>query len=513
MVPLLLVAACGFPGGDEFVSSGVTWDPENVVVASGALYLRLPTAGAVVRIAPGEEAKRLDLGEGRVTRVSGSPDGSRIVAFLEQYKCVFDEDDDVQHVDNVEDCPPDSLVVETSLKVINGTDVADTLPVAGTYNAIAFSDDGSYGIAYVDFEQNIVVDGVLNLTGVVALDLNTGARTVVPVGFAADRVLFTNEGGASTTKAVVLSRNEVAVVDLVAQPPSVEVTFPLTLDPDDPVEPTSVDLTPDGRYALISTLGSSDLYALDLEQHAINIVELAESPADLQVWDAHDRTVLVYSNRPVVELLDHTFFDVESFDLDESMTDVVLSGDNAVLFSTGNQHDLYRFDFSDQDVIEYRLQNPAVSVHVAPTGEYALALTRAEGSSGQGVDALYDLNPGMEIIDLRSDDSEAFLLEGQGLGVAYSSDESSLAALVLQEDIDYLYRLDLYTRDAREIELSAPPVAIGSLPDGTFWITHDAGLGLVTFLDSEGDVVSEVGGFATLGFFDPIEVIDEEETP
>jgi hypothetical protein len=280
------------------------------------------------------------------------------------------------------------------------------------------------------------------------------------------------------------------------------------------VTPSSVDLTPDGRYALISTVGSPDLYALDLEQHAINLVELAGVPAKLAVSDAHDRTVLVYRSRPVVELLDHQFFDVETFELDEGMDSIALAGANAVLYGTDSQHDLYRFDFENEDVIEYRLQNPAVSVHVSPNEDFALALTRAEGGFGNDVDALYDQHPGMEIVDLNGDESEAFLLEGQGLDVAFASDETNLSALVLQEGVDYLYRLEMYTRVAEEITLAAPPIAIGTMPNGNFYITHDSPLGLVSFLNpSTGLVEEEIGGFAAVGLFDPIEITTDGGAP
>jgi hypothetical protein len=140
-----------------------------------------------------------------------------------------------------------------------------------------------------------------------------------------------------------------------------------------------------------------------------------------------------------------------------------------------------------------------------------VALTRPEGNfGGMDVDSLYDQHPGMEIVDLRSDESEPFLLEGQGLGVAFASDDALLNALVLQQGVDYLYRLDLYTRQSEELELAAPPVAIGTMPDGRFFITHDRPLGLVSFLDPATGEVVEVGGFAAVGVNDLIELIEEE---
>jgi hypothetical protein len=129
------------------------------------------------------------------------------------------------------------------------------------------------------------------------------------------------------------------------------------------------------------------------------------------------------------------------------------------------------------------------------------------------VDAIYDNNPGMEVIDLRTDDTTPFLLEGEGLGVAFVADDTHLQLLVLQRGVDYLYRLELYTRQEAKIELSAPPVAIGSMPDGRFFVTHDAPLGLVSFIDPSSGEVREIGGFATLGLGDDIHLVAEEVTP
>jgi hypothetical protein len=218
--------------------------------------------------------------------------------------------------------------------------------------------------------------------------------------------------------------------------------------------------------------------------------------------------VFVYGGEPVVELMDHRFFDVDRIPLDEPMDHIALTPDTAVLYGTGNQHDVYRVDLESGNVTEYRLQNPTVRLELAPTNEFAVALTRAEGGGGDGVDALYDEHPGMEIVDLRSDETTPFVLEGLGLGVAFSAGDTTLNALVLQDGIDYLYRLDLYTLEAEEIEVSAPPVEIGEMPDGRFYVTHDRALGLVSFLDPDTGRIVEVSGFATLGLADPIELVE-----
>ncbi|MBX2803153.1 MAG: hypothetical protein KTR31_36065 [Myxococcales bacterium] len=506
-----LLAGCGWnhlPQQDNQFLDEPLWDAAGAVATADALYVRLPRAGALARVTA-DGVERIDLGEGRVTRIASAPDGQTVVTFLERYTCFPDDRREARRVKDLEDCDDDDLQIDTEILLVRGSDVSEGQAVTGTYNALAFSDDGRFAIAYLDFALGVQLEGVVNLTGIAVLDLVDNVSELVTVGFAPDQVLFTYDDGGNAVSAVVLSRNQVANVNLLTEPAGV-TQFPLTLDPDTERVPTGVALTPDGRYALISTAGSSDLYAIDLDNESINIVDLSGTPATLQVDGTADRTVLVYGGRSVAEVMEHDFFEVDTIELDEGMNQVTPIGGSALLWSDNiGRHDLYRLDLEDNELVEYRLQNPAVSLHVAPTLEFAVALTRPEGGSGNDVDAIYDANPGMEVIDLSDNDSQPFLLEGQGLGVAFAQGDTSLNALVLQRGVDYLFRYDLYARQSEEIDLAAPPVAIGTLADGRFWITHNSPLGLVSFLDPITGDVTEVGGFAAQGVIDPVDLVEE----
>ncbi len=497
--------------GDLELDSAL-WNPSRAKATVDGLYVPLTYAGGLALIPAGKgEPKRIDLGEGRLTKLTASPDRTKLVAFVETFACDEEDPKEADRDKWVDDCPNDFLKTTTALQVIQGDEAGEAVQVDGTFNAIQYADDGQYAIAYLDFsDPELTLDGVINLTSVVVLDLTSGVSTPVSVGFAADRVLFTHSLNGEAERAVVLSQNEVAVIDLTTPTPTNSVTFPLTLDPDSVVTPVGIQLTPDGRYALISVAGSSDLYALDLLNESINIVELSHNPTDMAVNTETDRTVLVYNSGSVVDVLEHEFFDLDSFSLDEPMSQISGGSNFSLLWSDGNEHDAYRLDLETNNLVEYRLQNPAISMHIAPTEEFAIALTRPENGFGEGIEGLYDSNPGMEVIDLQDDETEPFLLEGTGLGVSWAATEASLHALILQETAEYVYKLDMYTGRAEELELSEPPMAIGNMTDGTFFITHNVGLGLVTFLDPVTNDTREVSGFATLGLADPIELLKQK---
>lgn len=510
---IFAMTLCGCVGWDDLPNqdtlhiSSELWDAEGVLSTQNGLYVPLTYSGGLARVTSDGNATSVDIGAGRLARLAASPDGVIVVGFVDRYSC---EDDSVDS-NLIADCPEDDLAVEAELVLIEKDVVTATIPVDSAYNSITFSDDGRIAIAYLDLSTAVDLSGVVSLNAIVVVDLNLGSATPVSVGFAADQVLYTYDEDGAADRAVVLSQSSVAVVNLVGDQPVREVTFPLTLDPDSSVIPVGVELTPDGRYALISVEGSADLYALDLENQSINIVELYANPSAMTVHDSTDQTVIVYGNSSVVDVMEHEFFDVESYQLDEPMNQIVNGSEQVLLYSDAGQHDLYRLDLVGGDLVEYRLQNPAISVHVAPTEEFAVVLTRAESGFGSGSGGIYDAHPGMEIIDLADDNTAPYLLEGEGLGVAFTQDETHLHALILQANVSYLYQLDLYTGLAVEIDLSSPPVAIGAIEDGPFFITHEDALGLISFLDPSTGEITEASGFGAFGIASSSELITNEE--
>ena len=200
--------------------------------------------------------------------------------------------------------------------------------------------------------------------------------------------------------------------------------------------------------------------------------------------------------------------------LDEGMNRIAQAGRRSVLWSNAGQKDIYVLDHDTDELVELRLENPAVDLQITPDQQFAVALTRPEGSFSEDLQGLYDRSPVLEILEIGSDrggSSAAKLLDGLGVGMAFDQSDTRLDLLVLQQDQDYLYQLDLYTDRHEEIDITAPPVDIGTLPAGGFWISHDAGLGLISFYDPQTGELSEVGGFAAAGWRDGTLLEDAEE--
>ncbi len=516
LLGLLGLSACGWnltPRATVVVSP--LWDAHTPVSATDGLYVELPHRGRLVRVTPDGAWTEVELGDGRLAALSTDGSGERVAAFVDRFRCEAEDPRLVRKVEYVEDCDHE-LVVSRDVMLVEDGVAGEPLAIPGEfYNALAWSPDGSTAVAWLDVEQEVELSGVVDLSSVAVLDLTTGEAQTVNIGFAASGLLYTDDG----SKLVVLSRSEVALIDLAASPPVREVSFPLTLDPDDDVDPVGVALTPSQEHALISVSGSLDLYILDLVDHSVNLVALSGTPSAMLVDADTDQTVITYTNQPRVDVLEHTLFDLESIELDAAMGGILDRGTSVVLYNTGSGNkDAYLLDLESLKTWEFRLENPPVDMQLAPGGDFAVALTRAESGFGEGVEALYDANPGMEVLDLRADetgrvdtDTHPLLLEADGLGLAFAAGDTALEALVLQKDTGYLYALDLYSGDGREIELEAAPVAIGALPGGAFWVTQDEDLGTVSFVEPLDDQLVTAGGFAVAGLFAPTRLVAADE--
>jgi hypothetical protein len=498
MLLLIALSACGWnhrAGGDDVQLQAPLWSPRSVVASDAGLYVPLPASGQLALVPLAGDAERVDIGEGRVDRLFASSDASTVAAGITRFVCDPDDPRDARGARLPADCPSDALQVQPSVAALDGAALGPELPLDAVYTALRWSSDGRFAVAWLDLADAEQVDGVVNLTSLRVMDAVAGTAATVSVGFAASQVLFTPDDA----RVVVLSQNQVAVVDLASAERI--VNFALTLDPDQVVVPVGVDLTPDGRYALISVANAADLYVLDLETHSVNIVSLAASPSAMHVDRSSDRTVFVSNASASAEILDHANFALREVPLDEPC-DTIVPGDGfAVLARVGGQ-DVYRLDLVTGDVVEFRLHGPLDSVHLAPTGELAVALTRSLDGG----------RPGMEVLDLRDDrgHSYPYLLEGLGIDVAFDESGPSLHALVLQDGIDYVYDLDLYASTAVEVDLEAPPIGIGAMPGGGFYVTNAVDLGMVTFFDPSTGESHAVTGFGTFGLADPIELTPVE---
>ena len=497
-LPLLLLAGCG--SGSTWLD-GALWDPSRVAPADDGLYALLPYAGGVVRLRPGAEPDVVDLGDARATDLQPLPDASGALVRARRTLC---EDEDVDPGDPVDRCSLDGTVIDDRLLRVSGAAVDGSWSIRPELSRFQVSPDGAFAVALVDPSAHAYGGGLVDLTAMRVIDLRAGADWDVSIGFGADRVEFLHDAAGATTGALVLSRNEVAQVDLTIPSPLPDVTFPLALDAGASVVPSDVRVTPDGEYALIAIQGSSDLYVLDLPGHAINILALRGAPSAMLTDASGDRTWVAYRGAAALDAIDHARFDVETWTVDTGF-DRLLQRDGAIIaYAAGSGTAVWRIDPGAGVRTEFQLHYPVGELRVSPDGGFALTTPRSASPAFE----LLSLRPGA---DGRIDDrARPFGVDAPIADVAFAEDAAGTSAILMQAGRTEAYRLRWPELSFDEIELPGDPLAIGAMPTGGFYVTFDDALGRVAFLDADG-TSTEVSGFVTPDLFREPTIAGEEE--
>lgn len=491
---LLLLAACSpwdFDTRYDNYLDEPLWDPVVAPLADG-VYVRLPTAGKLLRVSPNGDWAEVDLDGATPIRMVTAPDGHSLLVLATWPTCA-DEDPKIRYAS---DCADEDLGTAAELDLVQDGKLVSHLDIAPQFQSFAFNKNGSIAAAYLDLNasQTVGVQGLLNPDAVAFVETATATVHEVAVGFPPETVIFSDDG----SKSVVLSRSQVAIVDLATW--AVQVTFPLTLDANTAVTPQDVVLARDGRYALVSVQGSADLYVLDLEDPHIDLVELEGVPSDMVVDPSSDRTVLVYSGRSVVESLEHDYFEITATDLDAPANRILDSDTFTVLYSANGGNAVSLFDPATGALSTYRAENPILDVQLTVDQSFAVATLSPDYSVSGGASGFYDQYYGLGIFPMVEDAHPVSLvLQGQPVGLELVDRQGASEALVLMAGIESLLQVDIATGTASPIELEVPPIAINAMPDGTFVISHDAVLGQLSFLDSSTGNIVTAAGFASTG--------------
>jgi hypothetical protein len=394
---------------------------------------------------------------------------------------------------------------DDSLTILDAdTLAASTVPIREGFNDMVLSPDGALAVAWHDTaddrEDDPEDEGLQSFNEVSFVDLATLEHFPMAVGFDPHGVVFTPDA----TLAAVVADAYVAIVDLTVRPlvPRLLELAPGVVDPPAAEE---VILAPDGSFAWVRQFGATGLLAVDLESGSISEVPAGGNPTDLDlspdgVWAvavARDAEELwVYdadepAAPPQVVALPPSGYGSLTF---------APAGDLAILYTTAVALEQFAvWDMQADTVVERSVVKPIGSVAVDPTGQTLLVFHTL--TDGPNTEPLFAGSWALTLVALADFRSNPLLLPAEPLGFAHSTSGSKGYFAMYGEP--YLEALDYTTLLHDQITLGSLPSFVGVLPDlapddgdePPAWVSQEHPLGRISFYDADDASVETLTGF------------------
>jgi hypothetical protein len=366
------------------------------------------------------------------------------------------------------------------------------------------SPDGKFAVVWHNVarerEDDPPAEGLQSFNEVSFVDLVSYEHSPMAVGFNPQMVRFTPSGDL----AVIVADAYVATVDLTVSPlvPRLIELAPGVLDPPSAEE---VIVAPDGSFAWVRQFGASDLLVVDLFDGSISEIEAGINPTDLDLSpDGADAVAVargssqlwVYDANepfaaPQVVALPPSSYGALTFDP---------TGDQAIVFTTAALVETFGvWTVGTPSVVERSVVKPIASVAVNPTGDTLLVFHTEE--DGPETEPLFAGSWALTLVSLTDFRSNPLLLPAEPLGFANST-TGDLGYFAMHGE-PLLEVLDYATLLHEEVELRSLPSFIGVLPDlapgdgdePPAWVSQEHELGRISFFDPDEASLETLTGF------------------
>lgn len=380
----------------------------------------------------------------------------------------------------------------------------EVVDVRQDLNQMVMSPDGQWVVLFHDIARERPDDpapqGLQSFNEISLINLVTGEHFPMAVGFNPRMVRYTRD----STQALVVSDAYLAIIDLLDDQPLPDL---IELSPDviDPPLAEEVIVAGSGAFAYVRQFGTDEILVVDLDQQLVDPVPVGLNPTDLDISpNGADAVVVARGSRELWRLnADDPFAppEVLPFPDDLSMGSLVFdpTGDQAILYTTASPIDRFMtWDIDSGEIRTRALVKPVSGMAITPTGESMLAFHTFEDAPNA------DLSPfsnswALTIFSLDDFRSNPLKLPGEPIGYANSDDGDR--GYFIMEDQPYLSLLDYTTMLADEIVLKSRPLYVGVLPnlDGgdepPAWVSQDHELGRISFFDPNSTDLETITGF------------------
>lgn len=396
----------------------------------------------------------------------------------------------------------------TVLRANGGKIETKTLPTAAQANALAFSADGRFAIAWANAKaiQNAPkTEGFQDLT---ILDLQQNTSTILAVGYRPVTVGF----AAGQPRAYAVTQDGVSIIDL-SGPPKLIKNVAISDTPNEDPGTRDVFVTKDGVYAFIRRDGSPDVTAVTLDTDTRTTITLPGPVTDLDLADTGDRAVAVVRDTAQAVILPIPGI----VGAPASGTTVTVTGETvgSVSIAPGGQRGLLytnavvaeRVTVLDLGAATFRtvkLYSPVLGVFASPDAQHAVVLhDKTEGSTTSGTSGGATVTPGtpgaFSLVPVgQSLPAKIVATKALPVAVAVTNDRAVVAERSNKTGTGiygaYLARLPSLMVD--RYDLASPPIAVGVVAGAKrAFIAQEHPEGRLTFVDLETGIARTLTGF------------------
>jgi DNA-binding beta-propeller fold protein YncE len=384
---------------------------------------------------------------------------------------------------------------------------ARTVGVRDDFNRMVMSPDGRWVALWHDLSAERPDDpepeGVQSFNEVSFVDLTTAAHHPMAVDYNPREIKFTPD----STLAAVVTDTSLGLVDLTAtalSPRLVRLTEELV----DPPVAEEVAIAPDGTWAFVRQFGAEDLAVVDLLGGTVARVPVGLNPTDLDLTPDGRRAVVVARGSHELYLFDladpFAAPDVLGLPTEVNLGSVLIdpTGQKAVVYTTAAPVDRYAtWDLASGEITLRSLVKPVETMAVTPTGESLLVFHTKEDAADADSSSPFYGKWALTLIALSDFRQNPLALPAEPIG--YSNSNNGRFGYFIMDGQKYLEVLDYRTLLPEEIELRSDPVYVGVLPDlfpddddePVAWASQEHELGRISFYDPDDGAVETITGF------------------
>lgn len=384
---------------------------------------------------------------------------------------------------------------------------ADTVGVRRNFNQMVMSGDGGWVALYHDRNavrpDDPVPDGIQSFNEVSFVSVPDGEHHGVVVGYNPRSIQFSLDG----TLAVVVADEHLALVDLTS-----EVLRPVLVPISDALEPPAAEevvLSPSGRYAFVRQRGADAIVSVDLDARTTLTLPVGANPTDLDL--SPDGAYAVVVSRTDNQLW---IFDAEAPEIPPDVIDLPDTlvagsirfnpdGDRAILYTTASLTRTYAIWNTLTDEIRVEsLVKPVRGMAYTPTGDSLLVMHTRANSPDQlpGSDFYDHWAISLIQVDDRALLSNAIKLPAEPIDFANAHDGRN--GYFIMHNYPSMVQVDYDTLLYDAIRLRSHPVFVGVLPpleDQTgrppAWASQEHDLGRISFFHPDTGRVETITGF------------------